>query len=146
MYIRCIHAESAPQYVPCLLHACTCMYSPVFLSSSQLLLSPRRITRKIPKAPFKVLDAPELQDDFYLNLLDWSSLNLLAVGLGSAVYLWNACTCQVSVSPSPSLQLLHVCLSLVSKVYLTSPGPSEIGHNSFISQPILKPLAPVDSS
>ena len=29
--------------------------------------------------------------------------------------------------------------------YLTSPGPSEIGHNSFISQPILKPLRPVDS-
>ena len=29
---------------------------------------------------------------------------------------------------------------------LTSPGPSEIGHNSFISQPILKPLRPVDSS
>ena len=65
--------------------------------SSQLLLSPRRLSRKIPKAPFKVLDAPELQDDFYLNLLDWSALNLLAVGLGSAVYLWNACTCQVSV-------------------------------------------------
>ena len=33
-----------------------------------------------------------------------------------------------------------------TKVYLTSPGPSEIGHNSFISQPILKPLRPVDSS
>ena len=29
---------------------------------------------------------------------------------------------------------------------LTSPGPSEIGHNSFISQPILKLLTPVDSS
>lgn len=25
--------------------------------------------RKIAKAPFKVLDAPNLQDDFYLNLL-----------------------------------------------------------------------------
>ena len=35
---------------------------------------------------------------------------------------------------------------LNSKVYLTSPRPSEIGHNSFISQPILKPLTPVDSS
>ncbi len=29
-------------------------------------------TRKIPKIPFKVLDAPALQDDFYLNLIDWS--------------------------------------------------------------------------
>lgn len=28
--------------------------------------------RKIQKAPYKVLDAPALQDDFYLNLIDWS--------------------------------------------------------------------------
>jgi len=28
--------------------------------------------RKISKKPYKVLDAPNLQDDFYLNLLDWS--------------------------------------------------------------------------
>ena len=32
---------------------------------------------------------------------------------------------------------------LKSTVYLTSPGPLEIGHNSFIS---LKMLTPVDSS
>lgn len=45
---------------------------------------------------FKVLDAPELQDDFYLNLVDWSSQNVLSVGLGSCVYLWSACTSQVT--------------------------------------------------
>ena len=66
-----------------------------FVHSNKLLLSPRRVTRKISKIPFKVLDAPELQDDFYLNLLDWSSQNVLSVGLGTAVYLWSACTCQV---------------------------------------------------
>lgn len=44
-----------------------------------------------------MLDAPELQDDFYLNLVDWSSQNVLAVGLGSCVYLWSACTSQVSL-------------------------------------------------
>ena len=52
--------------------------------------------RKISKIPFKVLDAPELQDDFYLNLIDWSSQNVLSVGLGSCVYLWSACTSQVT--------------------------------------------------
>jgi len=36
-----------------------------------------------------VLDAPDLVDDYYLNLLDWSSDNVLAIALGSAVYLWN---------------------------------------------------------
>ena len=29
-------------------------------------------------------------DDFYVNLLDWNSDNILAVGLGQTVYLWNA--------------------------------------------------------
>jgi cell division cycle 20-like protein 1 (cofactor of APC complex) len=29
--------------------------------------------RNIPKSPFKVLDAPCLTDDFYLNLVDWSA-------------------------------------------------------------------------
>lgn len=46
--------------------------------------------------PYKVLDAPELQDDFYLNLVDWSSQNMLAVGLGACVYLWDAYTSQVT--------------------------------------------------
>jgi len=40
--------------------------------------------------PCKVLDAPALQDDYYLNLIDWSTQNFLAVGLSSSVYLWNA--------------------------------------------------------
>lgn len=46
--------------------------------------------RKINKLPCKVLDAPALQDDYYLNLIDWSSQNYLAVGLASSVYMWNA--------------------------------------------------------
>lgn len=45
-----------------------------------------------------MLDAPELQDDFYLNLVDWSSLNVLSVGLGTCVYLWSACTSQVGAA------------------------------------------------
>lgn len=35
------------------------------------------------------------QDDFYLNLVDWSGQNILSVGLGTCVYLWSACTSQV---------------------------------------------------
>ncbi|XP_061420305.1 fizzy-related protein homolog [Lethenteron reissneri] len=70
--------------------------SPVSNKSQKLLRSPRKPTRKISKIPFKVLDAPELQDDFYLNLVDWSSLNVLSVGLGTCVYLWSACTSQVT--------------------------------------------------
>lgn len=43
-----------------------------------------------------MLDAPALQDDYYLNLVDWSSQNVLAVGLGSCVYLWSATTSKVT--------------------------------------------------
>jgi len=46
--------------------------------------------------PVKVLDAPSLQDDYYLNLLDWGAQNFLAVGLSSSVYLWNAATAKVN--------------------------------------------------
>ncbi len=70
--------------------------SPVGNLSSRLLASPSRTHRKIAKGPFKVLDAPSLQDDFYLNLIDWSSSNVLAVGLGTSVYLWSACTNRVT--------------------------------------------------
>jgi cell division cycle 20-like protein 1 (cofactor of APC complex) len=70
--------------------------SPLSPYSQKLLRSPRKPMRKLPKVPFKVLDAPELQDDFYLNLVDWSTTNVLGVGLGTCVYLWSACTSQVT--------------------------------------------------
>jgi cell division cycle protein 20 (cofactor of APC complex) len=35
-------------------------------------------------------------DDYYLNLLSWSSSNVLAVALANNVYLWNAATNEVS--------------------------------------------------
>ena len=36
------------------------------------------------------MDAPDIVDDYYLNLLDWSSDNMLAVCLAQTVYLWNS--------------------------------------------------------
>lgn len=49
----------------------------------------------LPTHP-QVLDAPALADDYYLNLVDWSAQNTLAVGLGTCVYLWSACTSKVT--------------------------------------------------
>jgi cell division cycle protein 20 (cofactor of APC complex) len=48
--------------------------------------------RVIPQTPERILDAPDLVDDFYLNLLDWSSRNVVAVALANALYLWSADT------------------------------------------------------
>ncbi|TKR93854.1 hypothetical protein L596_008232 [Steinernema carpocapsae] len=71
-------------------------HCPISEESRNLLVSPKKVLRKISKSPYRVLDAPELQCDFYLNLLDWSSKDYLAVGLATTVYLWNAQTSEVS--------------------------------------------------
>lgn len=52
--------------------------------------------RKINKKPYKILDAPNLQDDFYLNLLDWSDNNQIAVALDSSLYVWSGCSSEVT--------------------------------------------------
>ena len=70
--------------------------SPVRLDSQRLLLSPRKPPRAVSKVPFKVLDAPDLADDFYLNLVDWGSSNILGVGLGHCVYMWNSISGRVT--------------------------------------------------
>ncbi len=69
----------------------------------------KRKTRNIPAVPERILDAPELINDFYLNLIDWSSENLLAVALGVNVYIWNAGTCAF---------LTHLAHFSLSKFYL----------------------------
>ncbi|WVQ83664.1 hypothetical protein IAT38_005807 [Cryptococcus sp. DSM 104549] len=70
--------------------------SPVGKESQRVLTSPRKGVRPISKTPFKVLDAPELADDFYLNLVSWSATNVLGVGLNTCVYLWSAQTSKVT--------------------------------------------------
>ena len=82
-----------------------------------------------------MLDAPELQDDFYLNLVDWSSQNVLSVGLGSCVYLWSANNSQVVrlcdlseesdtvTSVSWSDRVSHICILVRSGRSHLYPGP-----------------------
>lgn len=46
--------------------------------------------RSLPAAPFKVLDAPNLRDDFYCSILSYSvTCHTLAVGLGDLLYGWS---------------------------------------------------------
>jgi cell division cycle 20-like protein 1, cofactor of APC complex len=60
------------------------------------VIVPSKRLRKISKIPYKVLDAPALQDDFYLNLVDWSASNNLAVGLSNCIYIWSASNSKVT--------------------------------------------------
>lgn len=58
--------------------------SPIGTDPHRMISSTKRHQRKIAQSPFKVLDAPSLQDDFYLNLVDWSVNNVLSVSLLNA--------------------------------------------------------------
>ncbi|XP_036371225.1 cell division cycle protein 20 homolog isoform X2 [Octopus sinensis] len=55
----------------------------------------KKLTRHIPQTSDRILDAPEILDDYYLNLLDWSANNQLAVALAGHLYLWNAGTGEI---------------------------------------------------
>lgn len=101
--------------------------SPVRPTSQAVLQVRKKPPRYISKVPFKVLDAPELADDFYLNLVDWGSSNILGVGLGSSVYLWSACTSRVTklcdIGPYDSVTSVNWIQKVSSFhcAYLTEP-------------------------
>jgi cell division cycle protein 20 (cofactor of APC complex) len=75
------------------------------------------------------LDAPDLVDDYYLNLISWSTDNILAVALGQSVYLWNASSGDIQhlvTLPGRQDYVTSVCWS-------TMPGQSKylaIGTNN----------------
>ena len=67
-----------------------------------------KIYRKIPKIPEKILDAPNLIDDFYLNILDWGSTNILSVALANEVYLWNGYTYKTTLLMSSQENIISL--------------------------------------
>lgn len=51
---------------------------------------PKATFRHVPNTPVRILDAPDIVNDFYMTHTDWSLDNMLAVALDNTVYLWNA--------------------------------------------------------
>ncbi|CAH9110977.1 unnamed protein product [Cuscuta europaea] len=58
--------------------------------STSYQTKPIKPRRHIPQTSERTLDAPDILDDYYLNLLDWGSSNVVSVALGNTVYLWDA--------------------------------------------------------
>jgi cell division cycle protein 20 (cofactor of APC complex) len=57
----------------------------------------KKVKRTVPTTSERSFDAPDLVDDYYLNLLDWGQRNnTLAVGLGASVFLFDGESCKVS--------------------------------------------------
>ena len=52
------------------------------------LIKSIKYARRIPKLPQKILDAPGIVDDYYTNILDWSSQDVIGISLLNSVYLW----------------------------------------------------------
>lgn len=69
----------------------------LYSANREMVRVRRKQFRHISSTPERILDAPDLIDDYYINVLSWSSQNVLAVGLGPCIYLWNASTGNISL-------------------------------------------------
>ncbi|XP_054147646.1 cell division cycle protein 20 homolog [Melozone crissalis] len=86
----------------------------------------RKKSRYIPSNPEWVLDAPEIHDDYYLNLIDWSSQNFLAVALDDTVYLWSYGTRKLT----PLLQTEHPDIYISSVSWIKDGDYLAVGTRS----------------
>lgn len=71
---------------------------PCPFSQASLYLLTQNVSKKpkIPSESYRTLDAPDLVDDFYSNLIDWSSKNIIAVCLKNRLFLYDALTSEVT--------------------------------------------------
>ena len=71
------------------------LHSTKFCNEMMKPCSKNKSLRKISDEPYRVLDAPEVVNNFYCDLMSWSQDNILAVGLCTSVWLWHAATSEV---------------------------------------------------
>ena len=83
------------------------------MNISSLTLKPSEISfpkiRNISQVPERILDAPEIMDDYYLNLMDWGENGLLSVSLNQSVYLWNCNTGDISSLLTTESATNYIC-------------------------------------
>jgi cell division cycle protein 20 (cofactor of APC complex) len=65
------------------------LYNPITRSQSLQYIKKFHDNRQILQNPERVLDLPEIEDNYYLKLLDWSVKNVVAIALKSTIYLFN---------------------------------------------------------
>jgi cell division cycle protein 20 (cofactor of APC complex) len=93
---------------------------------SILLRSHKSAMRRVPEKPWRILDLPGVVDDYYLDLVSWSKYNILAVGLGSTVYLYNPVTKRTDELTTLEEEVFEGQRNYVTSVaWCTRPGVSE---------------------
>ncbi|XP_073016792.1 cell division cycle 20.2, cofactor of APC complex-like isoform X1 [Primulina eburnea] len=60
-------------------------------------ISDHKPLRQFPKQESRILDAPNIRNDYYLSVMDWGRTNILAVALDKKLYLWNADSSKISL-------------------------------------------------
>lgn len=65
-------------------------FIPNYSNNSDRRIVKKNCERVLPATSSKILDAPNLMDDYYLNLLDWGMNNKIAIALQESLYLWDA--------------------------------------------------------
>lgn len=63
-----------------------------YIKAQHAIEQKKKTKRRIPRKAERILDAPDLLDDYYLSLVDWSSKDKVGVCLGHSLYLWNSKT------------------------------------------------------
>jgi cell division cycle protein 20 (cofactor of APC complex) len=81
----------------------------------QIINVTKKIKRQISPEPWTILDACDLVDDFYLNILDWSHSNQLAIALSKCLWLWNPVT-------KTSTQLMTTDCDYISSISFSKVG------------------------
>eukprot|EP01079_Euglenida_sp_SAG-EU17-18_P010478 gene10478-1902_t len=87
--------EKAP--APTALEAQKCVEERKLLYSASGTSTKASRSSAIPTSAERILDAPDIVDDYYLNLLDWGSNNVLAIALSRSLYLWDATSGETSM-------------------------------------------------
>lgn len=81
-----------------------------------------KTTRHIPKTADKVLDAPGFEDNYYLNLLSWSSTNHVAVALSDELFIWNASSADITRLAVGGEQLGNSTINTITSVKWCESG------------------------
>jgi WD40 repeat protein len=92
--------------------------------STPYIQKTRRERRILPTTPIQILDCPDLSRDFYFNLLDWGSSNLLSVGLGKSIYVYDVAARSVTRKFNKSETVTSLAFNQQNPPYLASGSES----------------------
>ena len=72
-------------------------YGSKLVFSAQKSTKAKTSIRYVETSVDKILDAPNVEQDFNINILDWGENNIIAVALANQIFMWNAETSEIKL-------------------------------------------------